>query len=136
MPADPYHLEFARGWTSDRAHLRYLSGSEMGAQFKLRLVGSDSTDDVPDPSRVPVVTSSEVGALTDGSLLYRGVENAIEFIEPGAGGRVRRCFVQPGLQVWDPSVAEDRSFAVFEVGDEEEAHLWVVRLRPRIGRTR
>jgi hypothetical protein len=104
----------------------------MGAQYKLRLLGRDSTDDVPDPSRVPVVTSSEVGALTNGSLLYRGVGNAIEFIEPGAGGRVRRCFVQPELQVWHPSVAEDRSFAVFEVGDEDEAHLWLVRQEPRI----
>jgi hypothetical protein len=108
----------------------------MGEQWKMRLVGSDSTDDVPDPSRVPIVTRSEVGALADGSLLYRGVENALEFIEPGAGGRVRRCLVQSGLHVWHPSVAQDRSFAVFEVGDEEEAHLWMVRLKQRTGNTR
>ena len=134
-PSDPYHLEFARGWASDRVHLRYLAGSERGEEFKLRLVGRDSTDDVPDASRVPVVSRSEVGAFADGSLLYRGVGNAIEFIEPGAGGRVRRCFVQPDLHVWNVSISEDRSIAVFEVGDEEEAHLWVVRLRSRSQRT-
>ena len=89
------------------------------------------TDDVPDVSRVPAVTRTEVGALADGSLIYRRVENAIEFIEPGAGGRVRRCFVQAELPVWSPSVAADRSVAVFEVGDEEESDLWLVELRPR-----
>lgn len=130
-PADPHHFELARGWASDRVHLRYLARSEMGEEFKLRLVGRDSTDDSPDPSRVPTVSRSKITAFADGSLLYRGVENAIEFIEPGAGGRVRRCFVQPDLQVWNVSIAEDRSVAVFEVGDEEEAHLWVVDLRAR-----
>jgi len=130
-PSDRYHLEYAKGWSADRTHLRYLSGSEMGEEFRLRVVGRDSSDDVPDASRVPVVTRSEVGALADGSLLYRGVENAIEFIEPGAGGRVRRCFVQSDLHVWNVSIAEDRSLAVFEVGDEEEAHLWVVGLKSR-----
>ena len=97
--------------------------------WKLRLLGRDSTDDVPDPSRVPVVTRSEVGALADGSLLYRGVDNALEFIEPGPGGRVRTYLVQSGLHVWHPSVAPDRTLAVFEDGDEEEAHLWIVRLK-------
>ena len=131
-PSNPYHLEFAGGWTADRARLRYLSGSEMnGDDWRLRLVGRDSTDDVPDVSRVPAVTRTEVGALAHGSLIYRRVENAIEFIEPGAGGRVRRCFVQAELPVWSPSVAADRSVAVFEVGDEEESDLWLVELRPR-----
>ena len=131
-PSDPYHLEFARGWTADRARLRYLSGSEMnGDEWRLRLVGRDSTDDVPDVSRVSAVTRMEVGALADGSLIYRRVENAIEFIEPVAGGRLRRCFVQADLPVWNPSVAEDRSVAVFEVGDEEKSDLLLVELGPR-----
>jgi hypothetical protein len=94
---DRFHLEFPRGWLPDRSHLRYVAGSVMGEEFRLRIVGRDSTDDVPDSSKVPVVTRSQLGVLPDASLLYWGAGSALVFAEPGARGRPRRCFVQDGL---------------------------------------
>lgn len=123
-----YHEEFARGWAADRVHLIYLAGSLMGAEYRLRVVGGDSTDDVADSSRVPVVSRSEVGVAEGGALLYRGAGSSIEFIERGSRGRVRRCFVQDS-HVWSVSLSRDRSFAVFDDGDQEQPRLWFVNLR-------
>ena len=123
------HQEFARGWTADRGHLIYLSGSVMGEEFRLRVVGPDSMDDVADSSHVPVVSRSEIGVAEDGGLLYRGAGSAFEFIERGADGRARHCFVQDSVHVWNVSLARDRSIAVFDDGDQEQPRVWLVRLR-------
>ena len=125
-----FHLEFARGWAADRVHLIYLAGSEMGEEFRLRVVGQDSTDDIADSSRVPVVTRSEVGVAEGGRLLYRGAGSAIQFIERGTNGKIRRCFVQDTVMVWNVSLSRDRSVAVFEDGDQDEPRVWLVKLRP------
>lgn len=124
-----FHQEFARGWTADGVHLLYMSGSEMGEEYRLRIVGTDSTDDVADSSRVPAVTRSEVAVADDGALLYRGAGSSIEFIERGAGGRIRRCFIQDAIQVWDVSLARDWSMAVFDDGDQDQPRIWLVRIR-------
>ena len=69
----------------------YLSGSVMGEEFRLRVVGPDSMDDVADSSHVPVVSRSEIGVAEDGGLLYRGAGSAIEF------DRARRRWKGPAL---------------------------------------
>jgi hypothetical protein len=112
----------------DSTRLLYVSGSEMGEEYRLRTVGRDSSDDVAHASPLPVVTRSEIGLSMDGSLLYRGARTEIEFAEHGPNGRMRRCFVQDSVCVWTMSLARDRSFAVFECGDEEGSSLYMVRL--------
>jgi hypothetical protein len=107
----------------------------MGEEFRLRLVGRDSTDDVPDSTRIIIYSRWLLGATQDGRLLYiRGspsATNEIEFLERGEKGRIRRCFVQDTLAVWLMAVAPDRSFAVFSCGDmEEDLDLWLIRWRP------
>lgn len=131
---EPYHMEFARGWMPDGAHLLYLAGSEMGEEYRLRVVGRDSSDDAPLPSPLPVVTQSEVGLAADGMMLYRGARTAIEFAELGVPGTLMRCFVQDSVWVWSMSLARDRSFAVFDDGDQESPRLWMVRFRESKGR--
>jgi hypothetical protein len=127
-------MEFARGWLPGGTHLLYVAGSEMGGEFRLRVVGRDSSDDAPFPSPLPVVTQSEIGLAADGRLLYRGARTRIEFAEPGAAGALRRCFVQDSVWVWSMSLARDRSFAVFEDGDQESPRLWMVRFGASEGR--
>jgi hypothetical protein len=99
----------------------------MGEEFRLWQVGRDSTDDIPDSSRVPAYSRHELEATSDGRLIYaRGQPhetNEIRFWERGARGRSRRCFVQDSLGVWMVALAPDRSFVVSSCGDEEQMDL-------------
>lgn len=126
---DRWHLEFARGWTPDGSRLVYISGSEMGEEFRLRAVGGDSTDDSPcHPLRLPTVSRSELGLSADGRLLYRGGDGVIEVSDPWLSGEVRRYPIHPASP-WGPvSLSADRSLAAFWVGDEETGEVWLVRL--------
>jgi|GEM_PF-6812486 len=133
----PYVREYARAWTEDGLHLLFMRGSEMGEEFRLWQVGRDTTDEAPDLTTTPV-SRSQLGVTQDGRLLYRRAgtssTNEIEFLERGANGRARRCYVT-NSDVYLISLAPDRSFAVFTYGDEEDGEiLWLLRWRPEGGR--
>jgi len=109
----------------------------MGEEFRLWQVGRDTTDEAPDLTTTPV-SRSQLGVTQDGRLLYRRAgtssTNEIEFLERGANGRARRCYVT-NSDVYLISLAPDRSFAVFTYGDEEDGEiLWLLRWRPEGGR--
>jgi len=123
-----FHQEFARGWTADGIHLLYISGSQMGGEYRLRVVGRDSTDDVADSTRVPAVHRSGLGVADGGALLFRAWRDTIEFAERGATGRVRRIFTR-GANAFRLSLASDKSFCVFDDGDQDQPRIWLVKLK-------
>jgi len=65
-----YVHEYARAWTEDQTHLLFVRGSDMGGEFRPWQVGPEGVDEIPDSTRVPAYSFYELGATSDGRLLY------------------------------------------------------------------
>ena len=130
----PGLFEMVLAWAPDGKHLLYIRSTDRNQSiYEMRRLGSDSTDDRPDPTGIAPGNLWYSQLSPDGSLLCRGdADRAFSLTAHGESGETRHYMVADSsyMRIGRVVVSGDHRFALFDNDVGRWRHrIWKVPLR-------